>query len=357
MTSTVERYRLAAGGYGAGVSEDCCEVVVTAADADWLAEFTRRLVADRLAACGHVIPAIRSIYRWEGAVQDEGEARVGLHTRVSLVPGDHRPGRRRAPVRRAVRDRAADPGRQPRLPGLDPGLHRGSRMSPKWTLDELAYAGAEHLDADFVAGYDRKQGFPSPEPDLAVLASHGALGPTVVDLGTGTGRFAVAAAARCERVVAVDVSPAMLAHVRASAPSTVEVVRAGFLSYEHTGAPADAVHTRNALHQLPDFWKGIALDRIARILRPGGILRLHDLVYDVEPARGAGGLRRLVRRRRDRPGGRLHGRGLRRAHPHRAQHVPVAAGADAGAHRLRDPRLLVRAACVRHLHLPPEVRG
>jgi len=86
MTSTVERYRLAAGGYGAGVSEDCCEVVVTAADADWLAEFTRRLVTDRLAACGHVIPAIRSIYRWEGAVQDEGEARVGLHTRVSLVP-------------------------------------------------------------------------------------------------------------------------------------------------------------------------------------------------------------------------------------------------------------------------------
>ena len=69
-----------------GVSEDCCEVVVTAADAGWLAEFTRRLVADRLAACGHVIPAIRSIYRWEGAVQDEGEARVGLHTRASLVP-------------------------------------------------------------------------------------------------------------------------------------------------------------------------------------------------------------------------------------------------------------------------------
>jgi periplasmic divalent cation tolerance protein len=68
------------------VSEDCCEVVVTAADADWLAEFTGRLVADRLAACGHVIPAIRSIYRWEGAVQDDAEARVGLHTRASLVP-------------------------------------------------------------------------------------------------------------------------------------------------------------------------------------------------------------------------------------------------------------------------------
>ena len=63
-----------------------CEVVVTAADADWLAEFTRTLVDERLVACGHVIPAIRSVYRWRDAVHDEGEARVGLHTRRSLVP-------------------------------------------------------------------------------------------------------------------------------------------------------------------------------------------------------------------------------------------------------------------------------
>ncbi len=65
---------------------DFCEVVVTAADADWLAGFTRTLVEERLAACGHVIPAVRSVYRWAGAVQDEPEARVGLHTRRSLVP-------------------------------------------------------------------------------------------------------------------------------------------------------------------------------------------------------------------------------------------------------------------------------
>jgi periplasmic divalent cation tolerance protein len=68
------------------VDEECCEVVVTAADADWLAGFTRTLVDERLAACGHVIAAVRSIYRWEGAVTDEPEARVALHTRRSLVP-------------------------------------------------------------------------------------------------------------------------------------------------------------------------------------------------------------------------------------------------------------------------------
>jgi periplasmic divalent cation tolerance protein len=62
-----------------------CEVVITAADADWLAGFTRTLVEERLAACGQVTPAIRSVYRWEGAVHDEGEARVALHTRRSLI--------------------------------------------------------------------------------------------------------------------------------------------------------------------------------------------------------------------------------------------------------------------------------
>jgi periplasmic divalent cation tolerance protein len=61
-------------------------VVVTAEDADWLAGFTRTLVEERLAACGHVIPAIRSVYRWQGVVHDEREARVGLHTRRSLLP-------------------------------------------------------------------------------------------------------------------------------------------------------------------------------------------------------------------------------------------------------------------------------
>ena len=68
------------------MDEECCEVVVTAADADWLAGFTRTLVEERLAACGHQLVAIRSVYRWEGAVHEEPEARVALHTRRSLVP-------------------------------------------------------------------------------------------------------------------------------------------------------------------------------------------------------------------------------------------------------------------------------
>lgn len=66
--------------------DEICEVIITASDAGWLAEFTRLLVDERLCACGHNLKEIRSIYRWRGDVYDEGEARVALHTRVSLVP-------------------------------------------------------------------------------------------------------------------------------------------------------------------------------------------------------------------------------------------------------------------------------
>jgi ubiquinone/menaquinone biosynthesis C-methylase UbiE len=159
-------------------------------------------------------------------------------------------------------------------------------MTSLWMPDELAHAGPEHLDAGFVAGYDRKQGYPDFAEDVAVLRAHGLTdSSTVVDLGAGSGRFALAAARQFGRVVAVDISPAMLALLRSrAAPSNLECVRAGFLSYRHSGAPADAVYTRNALHQLPDFWKAVALDRIARLLRPGGVLRVHDLIYDFAPA-------------------------------------------------------------------------
>jgi SAM-dependent methyltransferase len=161
-------------------------------------------------------------------------------------------------------------------------------MNESWMLDELAHAGPEHLDPSFVAGYDRKQAF-DPGEDLALLRAHG-LGSesTLVDLGAGSGRLVLAAAPYCRRAVAVDVSPAMLAHLRDQAAragiTNLEVVQAGFLSHEHSGSPADFVYTRNALHQLPDFWKGIALDRIARMLRPRGVLILRDLIYDFQPS-------------------------------------------------------------------------
>jgi ubiquinone/menaquinone biosynthesis C-methylase UbiE len=158
---------------------------------------------------------------------------------------------------------------------------------PDWWLDEQAHAGPEHLDPAYVAGYERKAGY-DPGPDVSVLLAHGVgRQSTVLDLGAGTGTFSLAISPHVRGVIAVDVSPAMVSalagRIRAGATPNVTVVQAGFVSYEHDGPPVDAVFTRNALHQLPDFWKGVALDRVSRILRPGGVLRLRDLVYDFDP--------------------------------------------------------------------------
>jgi periplasmic divalent cation tolerance protein len=67
------------------MTEPICEVIITADNEAWLVEFTRALVTDRLAACGQHTP-VRSIYRWDGEIQDDTEIRVALHTRQSLVP-------------------------------------------------------------------------------------------------------------------------------------------------------------------------------------------------------------------------------------------------------------------------------
>ncbi|HEU5486233.1 MAG TPA: divalent-cation tolerance protein CutA [Microlunatus sp.] len=66
------------------MAEDVCEVIITADDEGWLIDFTRTLVSERLAACGHHQP-IRSVYRWQGALQEERELRVALHTRAALL--------------------------------------------------------------------------------------------------------------------------------------------------------------------------------------------------------------------------------------------------------------------------------
>jgi ubiquinone/menaquinone biosynthesis C-methylase UbiE len=159
--------------------------------------------------------------------------------------------------------------------------------TPDWFLDELSHAGQEHLDTSYVSGYDLKAQT-HPADEVAQLRELGLdETSTMVDLGAGTGTITLAVAPLCRRVVAVDVSAAMLDRLRERAAflgiENIECVQGGFLTYEHPGEPADFVYSRHALHHLPDFWKALAFQRIAAMLKPGGVFYLRDLIFSFGP--------------------------------------------------------------------------
>lgn len=106
---------------------------------------------------------------------------------------------------------------------------------------------------------------------------------TVIDLGSGTGAFALHAAKKCRTVYAVDISAAMIDYCREQAMkeglSNIVFCQGGLLTYEHVGELADAVVCVAVLHHLPDFWKLAALKRCYGMLKPGGRFLLFDIVF------------------------------------------------------------------------------
>ncbi len=59
---------------------DALVVLVTTPTPERAAEIARAVVEERLAACGNVLAGVRSVYRWEGKVQDDQEALLVLKT-------------------------------------------------------------------------------------------------------------------------------------------------------------------------------------------------------------------------------------------------------------------------------------
>jgi periplasmic divalent cation tolerance protein len=59
---------------------DAIVVLTTFGSGEKAAEVARVLVDERLIACANVLPQVRSIYRWQGKVNDEAEVLVVLKT-------------------------------------------------------------------------------------------------------------------------------------------------------------------------------------------------------------------------------------------------------------------------------------
>lgn len=160
---------------------------------------------------------------------------------------------------------------------------------PRWFYDELQQTGVDFEDAAKVEVYDRNQRSSSEQAEQALIEQLGiSAGHTVIDLGAGTGTFAIQACKAGAYVHAVDVSPTMLAYAqkkaRAANAETIEFHHAGFLTYEHQGNPVDFIVTKAAFHHLPDFWKMVGLLRIASMLKVGGVLFLRDTVFSFNPS-------------------------------------------------------------------------
>lgn len=160
--------------------------------------------------------------------------------------------------------------------------------SPQWQYQEPDHPG---MNFDAVApSYDRNmQRFRDIQGEIEEILSFLNLMPdqTLLEMGTGTGEFALAAARHCARVFAIDISPGMLNYARNKAQEraidNIRFLSGGFLTYRHEDEPLDAIVSQIALHHLPDFWKQIALLNMASMLRPGGKLCIRDIVYSFDP--------------------------------------------------------------------------
>ena len=157
---------------------------------------------------------------------------------------------------------------------------------PKWQYDEMKHTGVDYNSPAQVEAYDKNhQKFRNYQKGTEAIVQALELGPehTVIDMGAGTGAFALHAARYCKIIYAVDVSKAMLDYARQKAEKAgiknIVFCHGGFLTYEHRAEPVDAMVCVGVLHHLPDFWKSIGLRRTFEMLKPGGKLYLFDVVF------------------------------------------------------------------------------
>ncbi len=66
-------------------STDLRVALATAPDAEVAARIAHALVEERLVACANLVANVRSIYRWEGRVEDDSEVMLVLKTRADRI--------------------------------------------------------------------------------------------------------------------------------------------------------------------------------------------------------------------------------------------------------------------------------
>jgi SAM-dependent methyltransferase len=148
------------------------------------------------------------------------------------------------------------------------GCNRPRYRSPV-TSDRLVLRQTFDSVADL---YDRaRPGYPPPLLDD--LDARIGLGPgtRILEIGPGTGQLTVPLAERGARITAVELGAdlAAVARDRTAGFPAVEVVRADFETWSPPAQPYDLVVAATAFHWLD---RATRMARVARVLRPGGLL-------------------------------------------------------------------------------------
>jgi putative AdoMet-dependent methyltransferase len=177
-------------------------------------------------------------------------------------------------------------------------------------FDEAKSCGAKFSGLMSAGRYDRQQRkFRDYHKESLEIIAQLALDPdqTVIDMGCGTGAFAIHAANYSRKVYAVDISDAMLKYARKKAAGAklenIDFFQGGFLTYQHCVEPADAAVSVLVLHHLPDFWKLVGLRRLMKMLKTGGRLYLFDVVYSFDVEHYENYFKGFIRSMTERAGG------------------------------------------------------
>ncbi len=157
----------------------------------------------------------------------------------------------------------------------------------EWIFNEANHEGISYSNEEIASEYDENhQTFRNYEEEANEVITSLALTTEsrIVDFAAGTGALTIELAKKCESVHAVDIAKEMLDQLQQKAKrescENITVENGGFLTFKQPKSEFDAAVSSAALHHLPDFWKQIALRKMAESVKIGGRLFLADVVYD-----------------------------------------------------------------------------
>lgn len=160
-----------------------------------------------------------------------------------------------------------------------------------WIYNEFSHVGVDYSRKSNVDVYDdQMERFRNYQKEaeefLARLGAPDTKDLIAVDIGCGTGAFSLHAAPFLRKIYAVDVSPEMLKTASSKAEDNrienIEFCNSGFLTFQPQ-EKVDVIYTKWAFHHLPDYWKQVGLLNMNRMLKPGGVLFLTDVVFKFDP--------------------------------------------------------------------------